>query len=70
MQKLKLDVETLAVDSFSTAALLDDDGTVQAFEEAPTYPYASCGCTTGASFRAAFCPPPSTKTTCALEAPE
>jgi hypothetical protein len=69
MNKLKLDVETLAVDSFPTATAGVDDGTVQGFE-VPTPPYASCGCTTGASFRAAFCPPPSTKTTCAIAAPE
>jgi hypothetical protein len=63
MQKLKLDVEALAVDSFAIAGA-KDDGTVNAFE-APTYPYPSCGCTTGNSYLAAYCPPPSTRTTCA-----
>jgi len=70
MNKLKLDVETLAVDSFPIAAAGVDEGTVQGHEFAPTPPYASCGCTTGASYRAAFCPPPSTATTCAIAAPE
>jgi hypothetical protein len=57
MNKLKLDLDVLAVDSFSTAATEKADGTVRAFE-APTYPYRTCGCTTGASYLAAFCPPP------------
>ena len=64
MKKVKLDVETLAVESFGIAAAVEDDGTIQGFA-APTPPYASCGCTTGASFLEAFCPPPSTRTTCA-----
>jgi hypothetical protein len=66
MRKLKLDVETLAVDTFSTAAAGRDDGTVHAFD-APTYPAPSCGCTTGASYLEAFCPPPSTRTGCVAE---
>jgi len=58
MNKLKLDLDRLAVDSFSTAAAADKEaGTVQGFD-APTYPYKTCGCTTGASYLAAFCPPP------------
>lgn len=57
MTKLKLDVEMLAVDSFTTAAGGAEAGTVQA-HEVPTYPYKTCGCTTGASYRAAYCPPP------------
>jgi hypothetical protein len=69
MRKLKLEVETLAVDSFSTADGGGEGGTVQA-QEAPTYPYYTCGCTTGASFRAAFCPPPATNNTCELAARE
>jgi len=69
MKKLKLDVETLAVDSFRIAASSKDGGTVQA-HEVPTYPYATCdaacsyGCTTGASYLEAYCPPPSTRTGC------
>lgn len=70
MNKLKLNLETLAVDSFPISAGSVDEGTVQAHEFVPTPPYASCGCTTGASFRAVFCPPPSTATTCAVAAPE
>ena len=57
MKKLKLDVETLAVSSFSTDTAARVSGTVQAYD-APTYPAPSCGCTTGASYLAAFCPPP------------
>jgi hypothetical protein len=57
MKKLQLDVETLAVESFSTAAASKETGTVRA-HEVPTYPYRTCGCTTGASYMAAFCPPP------------
>ncbi|HEX8907345.1 MAG TPA: hypothetical protein VF771_21010 [Longimicrobiaceae bacterium] len=57
MKKLRLDVERLSVDSFSTAAARGEGGTVQG-HEAPTYPYYTCGCTTGASYAAAFCPPP------------
>lgn len=57
MKKLKLDVETLAVDSFPTAAAAKETGTVQGYD-APTYPYPSCGCTTGGSWVAALCPPP------------
>jgi hypothetical protein len=49
------------VDSFSTAAGNREGGTVEAYD-APTYPYPSCGCTTGASYLEAFCPPPSTRT--------
>ncbi|HYH81453.1 MAG TPA: hypothetical protein VEX86_16740 [Longimicrobium sp.] len=67
MNKLKLDMEMLAVDSFATAALGGDEGTVQA-HEAPTYPYETCGCTTGASYRAVFCPPASTRTGCVVAA--
>ena len=69
MKKLKLDVEALAVDSFTIPAV-KGDGTVQA-NAVPTPPYATCDgacsytCTTGASYLAAFCPPPSTRTTCA-----
>jgi hypothetical protein len=66
MNKLKLDVEALAVDSFSIAAGTRDGGTVQG-HAAPTYPAVSCGCTTGASYLEAFCPPPSTNTTCVAE---
>jgi hypothetical protein len=57
MKKLKLDVEMLAVDSFSTHAAAKASGTVQGYD-APTYPYRTCTCTTGASYLAAFCPPP------------
>lgn len=57
MKKLKLDVETLSVSSFTTAAAAKETGTVQGYD-APTYPYRTCGCTTGASYLAAFCPPP------------
>lgn len=60
MQKVKLDVQALAVDSFPVAGAMADAGTVRGFE-VPTPPYASCGCTTGASYLAAYCPPPSTK---------
>jgi hypothetical protein len=63
MRKMKLDLDTLAVDSFGTAAEVSVDGTVAAYE-APTPPYASCGCTTGASYIARFCPPPATNNTC------
>lgn len=62
MKKLTLDIETLAVESFAIA-VAKEDGTVNAFE-APTYPAPSCGCTTGASYLEAYCPPPSTRTTC------
>ena len=57
MRKMKLDLETLNVESFGTACDVLSDGTVAAYE-APTPPYASCGCTTGASYVARFCPPP------------
>ena len=57
MKKLKLDVETLAVESFSTAAGAEEAGTVQAYL-APTPPYRTCSCTTGASYLAVYCPPP------------
>jgi len=57
MNKLKLNVETLTVDSFPMAAAGFGEGTVQANEFAPTP-------------AAAFCPPPSTKTTCAIDTPE
>lgn len=63
MQKMKLDLDTLAVESFRMAGETYDAGTVEAYE-APTPPYATCGCTTGASYVARFCPPPSTRTTC------
>ncbi|HEX8907346.1 MAG TPA: hypothetical protein VF771_21015 [Longimicrobiaceae bacterium] len=63
MKKLTLHLDTLAVDSFSIAADGAEAGTVHA-QEAPTYPYYTCGCTTGASYAAAFCPPPSTATGC------
>lgn len=71
MKKLKLDLEALAVDSFTIAGA-NGEGTVQG-NEVPTVPYATCDaacsytCTTGGSYFAAFCPPPSTKTTCAAE---
>ncbi|HET7462361.1 MAG TPA: hypothetical protein VFJ82_13995 [Longimicrobium sp.] len=64
MKKVKLDVDTLAVESFPTAASAEQAGTVQGFD-APTPPYASCGCTTGASYLEAFCPPPISNNTCA-----
>jgi hypothetical protein len=63
MRKMKLDLDTLAVESFRMAGDIIDAGTVDAYE-APTPPYATCGCTTGASYIARFCPPPSTRTTC------
>lgn len=63
MRKMKLDLDTLAVESFRMANDILADGTVAAYE-APTPPYDSCGCTTGASYIARFCPPPSTRTTC------
>ncbi|HEX2211142.1 MAG TPA: hypothetical protein VHG93_25890 [Longimicrobium sp.] len=63
MRKMKLDPETLAVESFRTAGDAHAGGTVNAYD-APTPPYDSCGCTTGASYIARFCPPPSTRTTC------
>lgn len=66
MKKLNLDLETLTVDSFAIAAGTPESGTVQGYD-APTYPYPSCGCTTGASFLEAYCPPPSTKTTCVID---
>jgi hypothetical protein len=65
MNKLKLDVEALAVDSFAVAGARGE-GTVEA-HAAPTYPYVTCGCTTGASYLEAFCPPPSTRTGCVAE---
>lgn len=65
MKKTKLDVETLAVDSFCTAAAKDEGGTVQAYE-APSYPYASCTCTEGGSYAVVLCPPAQTRTTCAV----
>lgn len=61
MRKMKLDLDTLAVESFGTAGNALMAGTVDAYE-APTPPYATCGCTTGASYAAVFCPAPSTKT--------
>ena len=64
MKKVKLEIDVLAVESFPIDALETEEGTVQAYD-APTPPYASCGCTTGASYYHAFCPPPSTATTCA-----
>lgn len=63
MQKMKLDLEALAVESFLMTGDAPMSGTVAAYE-APTPPYATCGCTTGASYVARFCPPPSTRTTC------
>jgi hypothetical protein len=63
MRKMKLDLDALAVESFRTAASASVSGTVDAYD-APTPPYDSCGCTTGASYIARFCPPPSTRTTC------
>jgi hypothetical protein len=63
MRKMKLDLETLSVESFGIARDVFADGTVAAYE-APTPPYDSCGCTTGASYIQRFCPPPSTRTTC------
>lgn len=57
MRKMKLDLDTLAVESFGTATDALVDGTVNAYE-APTPPYKTCGCTTGASYVARFCPPP------------
>jgi hypothetical protein len=66
MKKVRLDVETLAVDSFPTAERYDESGTVQGFG-APTPPYETCGCTTGGSYLAVLCPPPSTKTTCRVD---
>ena len=58
MNKLKLDLDRLAVDSFpTTAATGKEAGTVQGFD-APSYPYRTCTCTTGASYLMAFCPPP------------
>jgi hypothetical protein len=66
MKKLSLKVETLSVESFPTAAASKETGTVRGYD-APTYPAPSCGCTTGASFMAALCPPPATNTTCAVD---
>ncbi len=63
MRKMKLDLDTLAVESYGTADGAHMAGTVNAYD-APTPPYATCGCTTGASYVARFCPPPSTRTTC------
>ena len=63
MRKMQLELDTLAVESFPIAPEGREAGTVDAYE-APTPPYATCGCTTGASYIARFCPPPSTKTTC------
>jgi hypothetical protein len=57
MRKMKLDLETLAVESFGTAGDASVGGTVNAYD-APTPPFASCGCTTGASYIARLCPPP------------
>lgn len=57
MRKMKLDLDTLAVESFGTAGDALVAGTVAAYE-APTPPYYTCGCTTGASYVARFCPPP------------
>ena len=67
MKKVKLELDTLAVESFAIAAPGREDGTVQAYD-APTPPYATCGCTTGASYLEAFCPPASTATTCVEQA--
>ncbi|MBB4634785.1 hypothetical protein [Longimicrobium terrae] len=64
MRKMQLDLDTLAVESFPVSPETRGAGTVDAYE-APTPPYASCGCTTGASYIARFCPPPVSKTTCA-----
>lgn len=69
MKKLKLDLEALAVSSFPIDVAASEAGTVKAYD-APTPPYASCGCTTGGSYLAVFCPPPSTRTTCVVLAPE
>ena len=63
MRKMKLDLDTLAVESFRMADDARVAGTVDAYD-APTPPYDSCGCTTGASYVARFCPLPSTRTTC------
>ncbi len=63
MRKMQLDLDTLVVESFRMADDVFEAGSVEAYE-APTPPYASCGCTTGASYVARFCPPPSTRTTC------
>jgi hypothetical protein len=63
MKKLMLDVDSLAVDSFPIEERIAEAGTVQALE-APTPPYYTCGCTTGASYLEAYCPPPSTRTGC------
>ncbi|HYR07960.1 MAG TPA: hypothetical protein VEQ60_09335 [Longimicrobium sp.] len=63
MRKMKLNLETLAVESFPTAGAAHVAGTVDAYD-APTPPFDSCGCTTGASYIARFCPPPSTRTGC------
>ena len=68
MKKLKLDVEDLAVNSFAIAGARGE-GTVEA-HAVPTYPYRTCdaacsyGCTTGASYLEAYCPPASTATGC------
>lgn len=61
MRKMKLNLDALAVESFRMADHAGEGGTVQAYD-APTPPYDSCGCTTGASYVARFCPPPSTRT--------
>jgi hypothetical protein len=66
MQKMRLDLDALTVESFRTAGEAGMMGTVDAYE-APTPPYATCGCTTGASYVARFCPPPSTRTTCRVD---
>lgn len=66
MQKMRLNLDALAVETFRTAVEPEVHGTVDAYE-APTPPYASCGCTTGASYIARFCPPPSTRTTCRVD---
>ena len=63
MRKMQLDLDTLSVESFPIAPEARAAGTVDAYE-APTPPYASCGCTTGASYIARFCPPPLTNNTC------
>lgn len=63
MRKMKLDLDMLAVESFRMANDVLMSGTVNAYD-APTPPYDSCGCTTGASYVQRFCPPPSTRTTC------
>ena len=66
MQKMRLNLDGLAVESFPTDVATGMEGTVDAYL-VPTPPYASCGCTTGASYIARFCPAPSTRTTCRVD---